>query len=103
MKLGSPTRIAFVLNKELTNTSNTIMKVLIPGYTTKLILNWHNNETIKILNIYALNHIVNTIDVGFHSIIYHAYLELTLDPLVHLWPFHYSVSQVRGLSDFWLS
>lgn len=43
------------MNKELTNTTNATMEVLIPGRAAILKLNWHNNETIRILNIYAPN------------------------------------------------
>ncbi|KAG1837268.1 Endonuclease/exonuclease/phosphatase [Suillus subalutaceus] len=52
---GSSAGIAFVLNKELTNASSATMEILIPGRAAIMSLNWHNNKTIKILNIYAPN------------------------------------------------
>ncbi|KAG1813449.1 hypothetical protein EV424DRAFT_1473460 [Suillus variegatus] len=48
---GNSAGIAFVLNKELTNASSATMEVLIPGRAAILSINWHNNETIKILNV----------------------------------------------------
>lgn len=52
---GNSAGIAFVLNKELTNASSATMEVLIPGRAAILSINWHNNETIKILNVYTPN------------------------------------------------
>ncbi|KAG1797202.1 Endonuclease/exonuclease/phosphatase [Suillus variegatus] len=52
---GNSAGIAFVLNKEITNTMDATMKVLIPGRAAVLSLKWHNNETINIMNIYAPN------------------------------------------------
>ncbi|KAG2336054.1 hypothetical protein BDR05DRAFT_831549, partial [Suillus weaverae] len=50
---GSSASIAFVLKKELKNSSNATMEVLIPGQAAILSINWHNNKTIRILNVYA--------------------------------------------------
>ncbi|KAG1829529.1 Endonuclease/exonuclease/phosphatase [Suillus subalutaceus] len=55
MRPGSSAGIAFVLNKEITNTADTLIKILIPGRAAVLSTKWHNNETINILNIYAPN------------------------------------------------
>jgi hypothetical protein len=52
---GNSAGIAFVLNKEITNTADATMRTLIPGRAAVLSLKWHNNETINILNIYAPN------------------------------------------------
>ncbi|KAG1801805.1 Endonuclease/exonuclease/phosphatase, partial [Suillus variegatus] len=52
---GSSASIMFVMNKELTNTTNATMEVLIPGRVAVLKLDWHNDETIRILNIYVPN------------------------------------------------
>ncbi|KAG1732241.1 Endonuclease/exonuclease/phosphatase [Suillus paluster] len=55
LRPGSSAGIAFILNKELTNASNANMEILIPGRAAILSLNWHNNETIRILNVYTPN------------------------------------------------
>ncbi|KAG0699323.1 hypothetical protein DFH29DRAFT_983581 [Suillus ampliporus] len=47
--------VAFVLNKEMINISNIKWSVLIPGRAAALSLKWHNEKTINLLNIYALN------------------------------------------------
>ncbi|KAG1722167.1 uncharacterized protein EDB91DRAFT_1240241 [Suillus paluster] len=52
---GNSAGVAFVLNKELTNTASAKMKTLIPGHAATLSLKWHNNENINILNVYAPN------------------------------------------------
>ncbi|KAG1818922.1 hypothetical protein EV424DRAFT_1323549, partial [Suillus variegatus] len=53
---GSSAGVAFVLNKEITNTSNTSIKVIIPGRAAVLSLKWHNDEAINILvDIYTPN------------------------------------------------
>ncbi|KAG1737878.1 uncharacterized protein EDB91DRAFT_1054830, partial [Suillus paluster] len=52
---GNSAGIAFIINKESANTMDTKMTPLIPGHTAALSLKWYNNETIKILNIYAPN------------------------------------------------
>ncbi|KAG2752631.1 DNase I-like protein, partial [Suillus brevipes Sb2] len=52
---GSSAGIAFVLNKEVIDTSNAQIKVLVPGRAAVLSVKWHNNKTITILNIYAPN------------------------------------------------
>ncbi|KAG1734855.1 Endonuclease/exonuclease/phosphatase [Suillus occidentalis] len=52
---GNSAGIAFVLNKEMVNTTDAKMVVLIPGRAAALSLKWHNEKTITILNIYAPN------------------------------------------------
>jgi hypothetical protein len=52
---GSSAGVAFVLNKELTNTKNIEFKEIIPGRALILKTQWHNNEKLTILNIYAPN------------------------------------------------
>ncbi|KAG2738232.1 DNase I-like protein, partial [Suillus brevipes Sb2] len=52
---GSSAGVAFVLNKELTNTENIEFKEIIPGRALILKTRWHNNEELTILNIYAPN------------------------------------------------
>ncbi|EPQ60412.1 DNase I-like protein, partial [Gloeophyllum trabeum ATCC 11539] len=47
--------LAFVLNCEITNTSNVTVKELILGGALLLTTTWHNIDTISILNIYAPN------------------------------------------------
>jgi len=54
---GSSAGIAFVLNKEITNTENATLQVIIPGRAAILSINWHNNKKLKILNIYAPNNL----------------------------------------------
>jgi hypothetical protein len=54
---SSSARIAFVLNKEIMNTKNTTLPVIIPGQAAILSINWHNNKKLKILNIYAPNNL----------------------------------------------
>ncbi|KAG2148795.1 Endonuclease/exonuclease/phosphatase [Suillus clintonianus] len=52
---GNSAGIAFVLNKEMINTSEAKLTVLIPGRAIALSIKWHNEKIIKILNIYAPN------------------------------------------------
>lgn len=52
---GSSAGVAFVLNKELTNTENIEFREIIPGRALILKTRWHNNEELTILNIYAPN------------------------------------------------
>jgi len=54
---GSSAEIAFVLNKEITNTKNATLQVIIPGWAAILSINWHNDKKLKILNIYAPNNL----------------------------------------------
>ncbi|KAG1840413.1 Endonuclease/exonuclease/phosphatase [Suillus tomentosus] len=54
---GSSAGITFLLNKEITNTSSTKMREVIPGRAAILSIKWHNNKTINILNIYAPNNL----------------------------------------------
>ncbi|KAG1747278.1 Endonuclease/exonuclease/phosphatase [Suillus occidentalis] len=54
---GSSAGIAFILNKEIINTDSAKIQVLIPGRAALLTINWHNNNIIKILNIYAPNNL----------------------------------------------
>jgi hypothetical protein len=52
---GNLARVAFIINKEKLNVSNAKMMVLIPGRAITLMLKWHKEKIINILNIYALN------------------------------------------------
>lgn len=52
---GNSAGIAFVVNKELTNTANVKMTVLVPGRAAVLSMKWHNEKNITLLNIYAPN------------------------------------------------
>lgn len=52
---GSSIGIAFVLNKELVDTLKAEMNVIIPGRTAVFTLKWHNEQIIKIINIYTPN------------------------------------------------
>ncbi|KAG1847241.1 Endonuclease/exonuclease/phosphatase, partial [Suillus tomentosus] len=52
---GNSAGIAFILNKEIINTDSAKLHVLIPGRAAILNINWHDNNTIRILNIYAPN------------------------------------------------
>ncbi|KAG1840059.1 Endonuclease/exonuclease/phosphatase [Suillus subalutaceus] len=52
---GSSAGIAFIINKEKVNINNAKMTVIIPGRAIALTINWHNEKTIRILNIYAPN------------------------------------------------
>ncbi|KAG1737363.1 Endonuclease/exonuclease/phosphatase, partial [Suillus occidentalis] len=54
---GSSAGVAFVINRELTNTENIKTLEIIPGRALALKIKWHNNETLTILNIYAPNNI----------------------------------------------
>ncbi|KAG2075455.1 hypothetical protein BDR04DRAFT_1126300 [Suillus decipiens] len=54
-KAGNSTGVAFILNKEKINTSDTKMTTLIPGRAIALTIKWHSQRTIKILNMYTLN------------------------------------------------
>ncbi|KAG2749054.1 DNase I-like protein [Suillus brevipes Sb2] len=54
---GSSAGIAFVLNKEMIDTSSAQMHVLIPGRAAILSIKWHNDKTVNILNVYAPNNI----------------------------------------------
>jgi ribonuclease HI/exonuclease III len=47
--------VAIVMNKELTNTSNVTTYEIIPGRALLLKTNWHANQTLTILAIYAPN------------------------------------------------
>ncbi|KAG2738875.1 DNase I-like protein, partial [Suillus brevipes Sb2] len=49
--------VAFVINRELTNTDNIETFELIPGRALVLKIKWHSNETLTILNIYAPNNL----------------------------------------------
>ena len=52
---GSTAGVAFVINKELVNTHSITTTELIPGRALALTLNWHNEQTLTILNVYAPN------------------------------------------------
>jgi hypothetical protein len=54
---GSSAGIAFVLNKEIMNTENATLQVIIPGRAAILSINWHNDKKLKILNVYTLNNL----------------------------------------------
>ncbi|KAG1858688.1 Endonuclease/exonuclease/phosphatase, partial [Suillus tomentosus] len=54
---GCSAGIAFVLNREITNTENATMQVIIPGRAAVLSINWHQDKRINILNIYAPNNL----------------------------------------------
>ncbi|KAG1870925.1 Endonuclease/exonuclease/phosphatase [Suillus tomentosus] len=47
--------VAFILNRELTNTDNIELKEIIPGRALALKTQWHNNDELNILNVYAPN------------------------------------------------
>jgi hypothetical protein len=47
----------FILNKEIIDTDSAKLQILILGQAALLTINWHNNNIIKILNIYALNNL----------------------------------------------
>ncbi|KAG2131745.1 Endonuclease/exonuclease/phosphatase [Suillus clintonianus] len=52
---GTSAGVAFVLNKELTNIENIEYNEIIPGRALMLKTRWHNNEELRILNVYAPN------------------------------------------------
>ena len=52
---GCSAGVAFVLNKETINISTAQMSVLIPGRAITLKLTWHNDMTIRLINVYAPN------------------------------------------------
>ncbi|KAG2738107.1 DNase I-like protein [Suillus brevipes Sb2] len=52
---GSSAGVAFVINKELVEDKNYKMLELVPGRAIALTIQWHNDETITIINIYAPN------------------------------------------------
>lgn len=52
---GNSVGVAFILNKELTNTLDAKMTVIIPGCATVLTISWHNEKKITILNTYVPN------------------------------------------------
>lgn len=47
--------VAFVINKELVNIRASTTTKLIPGCALALILEWHNDQCLTILNVYAPN------------------------------------------------
>ncbi|KAG2756086.1 DNase I-like protein, partial [Suillus brevipes Sb2] len=52
---GNSAGIAFIMNKEIIDTSDAQIKIIVPGRAATLSVKWHNNKTITILNIYAPN------------------------------------------------
>jgi hypothetical protein len=52
---GNSAGVAFVLNKEIINTTNAEITEIIPGRVIAINITWHNNKHITILNIYAPN------------------------------------------------
>ncbi|KDQ56069.1 hypothetical protein JAAARDRAFT_132866, partial [Jaapia argillacea MUCL 33604] len=52
---GASAGIAFVLNREITDTSSLSFHELIPGRAITLTTKWHNSEKMTILNVYAPN------------------------------------------------
>ncbi|KAA1470583.1 DNase I-like protein, partial [Dentipellis sp. KUC8613] len=52
---GSSAGVAFVLNKELLDTSTAACATLIPGRALKLTLKWHGEESITLINAYGPN------------------------------------------------
>ncbi|KAG0692954.1 hypothetical protein DFH29DRAFT_816898 [Suillus ampliporus] len=52
---GSSAGVAFILNKEVTNTSSARLHIIIPGRAIILSISWHDNKIINILNVYAPN------------------------------------------------
>ncbi|KAG2063742.1 hypothetical protein BDR04DRAFT_1131023 [Suillus decipiens] len=54
---GSSAGVVFILNKEITNTSNAKLHVIIPGQAIILSIAWHDNKIINILNIYTPNNL----------------------------------------------
>ncbi|KAG1875469.1 Endonuclease/exonuclease/phosphatase [Suillus subalutaceus] len=69
--------IAFILNKEIINTTNTKIQVLIPGRAALLSIKWHENNIIKILNVYAPNN--PNEHLNFWNKIKSEWLKLSLD------------------------
>lgn len=47
--------VAVVLNKNLVNVQNSVMKVIIPGRAILISVNWHRSEVMNILTVYAPN------------------------------------------------
>ena len=47
--------VAFVLNREITNTQNITTKMIMPGRALLMTLPWHQTSKITLLNIYAPN------------------------------------------------
>lgn len=61
----NPTRkggVVVVLKKNLINIQNSKMKVIIPGRAVLVSVNWHRDDTINILMVYALNMTENNSD-----------------------------------------
>jgi exonuclease III len=54
---GTSVGVAFLINRELTNTGNIETLEIIPGRALVLKIRWHNNETLTILNMYTPNDI----------------------------------------------
>lgn len=52
---GNSAGVAFILNKEIINTTETEITEIIPGRALVMSIKWHNNERITILNTYAPN------------------------------------------------
>jgi exonuclease III len=52
---GSSAGVAFIINKELVEDKNYKMLELVPGRAIALTIQWHNDETITIINIYTPN------------------------------------------------
>ncbi|KAG0707130.1 Endonuclease/exonuclease/phosphatase [Suillus ampliporus] len=48
---GSSAGVAFILNKEITNTASARLHIITPGQAIILSINWHDNKTINILNV----------------------------------------------------
>ncbi|KZT25978.1 DNase I-like protein, partial [Neolentinus lepideus HHB14362 ss-1] len=57
--------VAFILNREITDTAHTDTRVIIPGRAILLSTTWHTSERFTILNIYAPN------DYAQHSEFWH--------------------------------
>ncbi|KAG2032531.1 hypothetical protein BDR03DRAFT_935951 [Suillus americanus] len=54
---GSSAGVAFIINRELLNTLSIKLTILILGRAIALSINWHNEKTINILNIYVPNNL----------------------------------------------
>ncbi|KDQ57930.1 hypothetical protein JAAARDRAFT_47183 [Jaapia argillacea MUCL 33604] len=52
---GASAGVAFVINREIANTMDLELEVLVPGQAISLTTQWHNSEKMMFLNVYAPN------------------------------------------------